>query len=151
MYLPFPTIVWIENKPRNLQPYEYLYFDMTKQIHEGIVRFFIEREIRQTPTIARNTLNSLDKILLEGTHEGLLLLSSLESTVTELGGGVDPLEVDLLGGTAGGLGVQGLAESHDTLLDTGNGALEHDEVVLDLTVVNEATKTVIERQYEIRK
>lgn len=92
--------------------------------------------------MVRNTLNSLDEILLEGTHEGLLLLGSLESTVTELGGGVDPLEVDLLGGTAGGLGVQGLAESHDTLLDTGNGALDHDEVVLDLTVVNEATKTV---------
>lgn len=92
--------------------------------------------------MARNTLNSLDEILLEGTHEGLLLLGGLESTVTELGGGVDPLEVDLLGGTAGGLGVEGLAESHDTLLDTGNGALDHDEVVLDLTVVNEATKTV---------
>lgn len=64
--------------------------------------------------------------------------------MTKLGGGVDPLEGDLLGGTAGGLGVQGLAEGHDTLLDTGDGALEHDEVVLDLTVVNEATKTVKE-------
>lgn len=92
--------------------------------------------------MARNTLNSLDEILLEGTHEGLLLLGGLESTVTELRGGVDPLQADLLGGTAGGLGVQGLAESHDTLLDTGNGALDHNEVVLDLTVVNETTKTV---------
>jgi len=35
----------------------------------------------------------------------------------------------------------GLAESHDTLLDTGDGALNDDEIVLDLTVTNEATHT----------
>jgi hypothetical protein len=34
-----------------------------------------------------------------------------------------------------------LAEGHDSLLDTGNGALEHDEVVVDLTIADEATKT----------
>lgn len=61
--------------------------------------------------------------------------------MAELGRGVDPLELDLLGGPPVGLGVQGLAQSHDTLLDTGDGALEHDEVVLDLTVVDEATQT----------
>ena len=59
--------------------------------------------------------------------------------MTELGRGVDPLEVDLLGGPAVGLGVQGLAQSHDTLLNTGDTALEQEPVVLDLTVVNEAT------------
>lgn len=59
--------------------------------------------------------------------------------MTELGGGIDPLELDLLGGPAGSLGVQSLAQSHNTLLDTGNGALDHDEVVLDLTVVDETT------------
>lgn len=63
--------------------------------------------------------------------------------MSELGRGVDPLEIDLLGGTAVGLGVQGLAESHDTLLHTGDGALEHDEVVLDLTVVDETTHAKI--------
>ena len=61
--------------------------------------------------------------------------------MTELGRGVDPLELDLLGGPAGSLGVQSLAQSHNTLLDTGNGALDHDEVVLDLTVVDETTHT----------
>lgn len=61
--------------------------------------------------------------------------------MTELGGGIDPLELDLLGGTTAGLGVEGLAESGDTLLDTGDGALEDDEVVLDLTVADEATQT----------
>ena len=62
--------------------------------------------------------------------------------MTELGGGIDPLEGNLLGGTARSLGVQGLAESHDALLDTGDGTLEENEVVLDLTVVNETTKAV---------
>ena len=62
--------------------------------------------------------------------------------MTELGGGIDPLEVDLLESTAAGLGVQGLAQSHDALLDTGNGTLDEDPVVLDLTVVDEATKAV---------
>lgn len=62
--------------------------------------------------------------------------------MTELGRGVDPLEVDLLGGLAADLGVEGLAESHDTLLNTGNGTLDNDEVVLDLTVADETTETV---------
>jgi len=62
--------------------------------------------------------------------------------VTELGGGIDPLEISLLKSTAAGLGVEGLAQSHDALLDTGDGTLEEDPVVLDLTVVDEATKTV---------
>jgi len=61
--------------------------------------------------------------------------------VTELGGGIDPLELDLLGSAAVGLGVQSLAQGHDALLDTGNGALEQEEIVLDLTVVDEATQT----------
>ena len=62
--------------------------------------------------------------------------------MTELGGGIDPLEVDLLGGATVGLGVEGLAQGHNTLLDTRDGALDHDVVVLDLTVVDETTHTV---------
>ena len=89
------------------------------------------------------SLRLLDKILLEGTEEGTLLGWGLVSTVTELGGGIDPLEVDLLEGLAGGVGPHGLAESHDTLLDTRDGALDHDEVVLDLTVTDEATHSAI--------
>ena len=63
--------------------------------------------------------------------------------MAELGRGIDPFEVDLLGGSPVGLGVERLAQGHDTLLDTGNGALEEDEVVLDLTVVDEATQTAL--------
>ena len=87
-------------------------------------------------------LRAGDKILLEGTLELLLLLDGLESTVTELGRGINPFELDLLEGLAGGVDEHGLAESHDSLLDTGNGALDHDEVVVDNTVTDETTETV---------
>ena len=36
---------------------------------------------------------------------------------------------------------QRLPQCHDSLLDTGDGALDHDEVVVDLTIPNEATQT----------
>lgn len=62
--------------------------------------------------------------------------------MAELGGGIDPLELDLLGGSPAGLGVQGLAQSHNTLLDTRNGALDHDIVVLNLTIADETTHAV---------
>ena len=35
-------------------------------------------------------------VLLEGSHEGGLVLCSLESSMTKLGAGVDKLKVDLL-------------------------------------------------------
>lgn len=60
--------------------------------------------------------------------------------MTELGRGVDPLEVDLLQSLSGGVREQGLAEGDDALLDTGDGALNHDEIVVDLTVPDEAAK-----------
>ena len=86
-------------------------------------------------------LSSGGEVLLEGTLELLLLGRGLESTVTKLGRGVDPLEVDLLESAARGVGEHGLAEGHDARLDTGNGALDHDKVVVDLTVADETTKT----------
>ena len=82
------------------------------------------------------------EVLLEGTEVLLLLGGGLVGTVTELGRGVDPLEVDLLEGTAGGVDEHGLAESHDALLDTRDTTLEEDEVVVDLAVTDEATHTV---------
>lgn len=81
------------------------------------------------------------QILLEGTLVLLLLGRCLESTVTKLGRGIDPFEVDLLEGTARGVREHGLAEGHDTLLDTGDGALEHDKVVVDGAVADEASHT----------
>jgi hypothetical protein len=78
-------------------------------------------------------------VLLEGTHEGVLLLLGLETSVSELGRGVDPLELDLLEGLAGSVGEERLAESHDTLLDTRARSLDHDEVILDNTVAGESS------------
>ena len=52
---------------------------------------------------------------------------------------VTNLELDLLGGAAGSVDEHGLAESDNALLDTGDGTLEHNEVVVDLSVADEAT------------
>lgn len=61
--------------------------------------------------------------------------------MTELGRCVDPFELNLLQSAAAGVYEHGLAESDNPLLDTGNGTLDEKEVVLDLTVADEATKT----------
>ena len=82
------------------------------------------------------------QVLLEGTLVLLLLRRSLESTVTKLGRGVDPLEVDLLQSLARCMHPHGLTQSYDTLLGTGDGALDHDPVVVHLTIANEATQAV---------
>ena len=82
------------------------------------------------------------KVLLESTLVLLLLGRGLVSTVCELGRGVDPREADLLESPSGGLGEHGLSEGHDTLLDTRDGTLEHNEVIVDLTVADETTETV---------
>jgi hypothetical protein len=84
---------------------------------------------------------SSSKVLLEGTEELLLLCESLVSTVSELGRGVDPFEVDLLERSSAGVDEHGFADGHDTLLDTWNAALEQQEVVLDLTVAYETAES----------
>ena len=53
---------------------------------------------------ARTPLRAGDKILLERTQVLSLLGRSLVSTVTELAGGVNPFEIDLLEGLAAGVG-----------------------------------------------
>jgi len=80
-----------------------------------------------------------ESVLLEGSHEGALLVVGLETTMTELGGSVDPFQVDLL--ESGSLCVrdEGLAEGENSLLGSDAAALEHDKVVLDFTVVGETT------------
>ena len=86
-------------------------------------------------------LSSALEVLLEGTEVLLLLGRGLVGTVTELGRGIDPLEIDLLEGAAGGVHEHALAEGDDALLDTRDTALEEKEVVVDLAVADEATKT----------
>lgn len=61
--------------------------------------------------------------------------------MTELGGGVDPFELDLLERPPAGVDEHALAECDNSLLDTRASTLEEEEVVLDLTVADEATHT----------
>jgi hypothetical protein len=81
-------------------------------------------------------------VLLEGSHEGHLVLRGLEATVTELGTGVNELEVDLLESATLSVHQQGLAQGDATLLGSDATALEHDEVLLHLSVVGEASHGV---------
>jgi len=59
--------------------------------------------------------------------------------VTHLGRGIDELEIDLLEGDARNLGQEGLTKSDDTLLGSHDATLKHDPVLVDFTVVREAT------------
>jgi len=87
--------------------------------------------------LSRERNLSSSEVLLEGTEELLLLCESLVRTVSELGRGVDPFEVNLLERSPAGVDEHGFADGHDTLLDTWNAALEQQEVVLDLTIAYE--------------
>jgi len=75
----------------------------------------------------------------EGSEELVLLFGGLESAVAELGGGIDELKVDLLGHPVLGAREDGLAEHDATLLGSHNLALDEEVVLVDLTVVGEAT------------
>merc|ERR1719323_2955216 len=81
-------------------------------------------------------------VLLEGTHEGGLVLGGLEPSVAELGAGVDELEVDLLKSSLLGVGEERLPQGEGPLLGSNAAALDHDEVLLDLSVVRETTHWV---------
>jgi len=77
-------------------------------------------------------------VLLLLAHEGELFGGGLETTVSELGSGIDEAKVDLLLGGPGGLRHARLTEGDDPLLGTDDTALDHDKVLLDNTVVWEA-------------
>jgi hypothetical protein len=79
-------------------------------------------------------------LALELAEELLLLFGGLEATVTKLARGVDELEVDLLASNAACLRNNALAEGGGALDGTGGRTLDHDPVVADGTVVNEATE-----------
>jgi len=81
-------------------------------------------------------------ILLEWAHEGLLLLWSLEATVTHFGGGVDELEIDILQSGTRSLLQKRLTQGNGTLLGANNATLDKNKVVLDETIVNKSTDWV---------
>jgi len=59
--------------------------------------------------------------------------------VAELGRRINPFKFNLLQGLSRCVDEHALTESHDTLLDTWNGTLHDDKVVLDLTITDETT------------
>ena len=66
-------------------------------------------------------------VLLEGTHEGGLVLGSLEPSVAELGACVDELQVDLLKSPLLGVRQEGLPQGEGALLGTNAASLEKQE------------------------
>ena len=64
----------------------------------------------------------------------------MEFTYTELRRGVDELELDLLEIPARGVHHEGLADGDNTLLGSGDRALEHNVIILDDTVMREAAE-----------
>ncbi len=76
----------------------------------------------------------------ERSEDLVLLGGGLEATVTVLGGSVDELDVDGLGLPGLGNGEDALSEGDGSLAGTHDTTLEKDVVLVDLTVVGEATK-----------
>lgn len=62
--------------------------------------------------------------LLELAHESRLLGSSLESTMSEFGGCIDKLQVDLFQVTSRSMSHKRFPQCDNTLLDTGHRSLE---------------------------
>lgn len=58
--------------------------------------------------------------------------------MTELARGVDELQGNVLSGSSVGLWQQTLSKGQDSLLNSRTRSLDHNEVVLDSTVTNEA-------------
>ena len=83
--------------------------------------------------ILRTGKNRKNNLGLAATEEALLLLGGLEATVTELGGGIDELEFDLLESGTGLLGEEGLTEGKDATLGADDATLEHEELLVDDT------------------
>jgi len=59
--------------------------------------------------------------------------------VTEFGGGIDPFKVDLLQSHSLGVGDKRFTEGKDSFLGSNTTSFQHDEVVLDLTIMREAS------------
>lgn len=69
----------------------------------------------------------------------IFLLLSLEATVSDLGAGINKFEGDLLKSGSGDSGNDGLSDETDSLLRSNATTLDHDEVVINHTIMGEAT------------
>jgi len=75
-----------------------------------------------------------------GSEELASFFSSLESTVSHLGGGIDELKVDLFKSGSANLRNQRFSQDKSSLLGTNTTTLDEDEVFSDNTVVGETTQ-----------
>lgn len=71
-----------------------------------------------------------------------LLCCGLEAAMTHLGRGVNELELDLLSCQLACLGQQGAAQGENTLASTGNTTLDHQIIILELSIVGEPSHGV---------
>jgi len=77
--------------------------------------------------------------LLEWAHKLSFLFDGLESTVTELGGGIDGFEIDFLQIFSFIMGQQRFPQQNRSLSDAHARSFNHNEIVLNFTVVREAS------------
>jgi len=75
-----------------------------------------------------------------GTEELASFFSSLESTVTDLGGSIDELKVDLFKSSSADLRNQALSNNKGSLLGSNAATLDENIILLDDTVVRETTQ-----------
>jgi len=64
----------------------------------------------------------------------------LEPTMTKLTRRINPLEIHCLGRPSRSLLDQCFSQSHDAFLDTRTTSLDHNEIIVDRTITNEAAK-----------
>jgi len=77
--------------------------------------------------------------LLEWSHKLSFFFDGLESTVTELGGGIDGFEIDFLQIFSFIMGQQRFPQQNRSLSDAHARSFNHNEIVLNFTVVREAS------------
>mmetsp|Transcript_27743 Transcript_27743/g.50405 ORF Transcript_27743/g.50405 Transcript_27743/m.50405 type:complete len:294 (+) Transcript_27743:179-1060(+) len=75
----------------------------------------------------------------KGSKELGLFFECLETSVSKLGGGIDELEVDRFQVLAARMVLETLAKNEGTLLDTDNGTLEHDPILVNLSVTDKSS------------
>jgi len=75
----------------------------------------------------------------EWSHELLLFGDGLEFTVTDLGGGINELDIEFNLGEGVDWWVHGFSEGDLSLLWTHHSALKEDEILVDDTVMWEST------------
>lgn len=85
-------------------------------------------------------LSSLSSLGGEWSEDLVLLSGGLETTVTVLGGSIDEFDIELLGLPGLDSGEDRLSEGDGSLAGTHDTTLDENVVLVDLTVVGEATK-----------